>query len=138
MKIYIKLIILIFQVIYLKNFCELDVVVIACNFQVFGSFLFFSDFFHSNSFIFEPKVEKIYTDVFSTHFMPLISIFAPKIMEDLNNQLKNSDFCRLLMLLVSPILKIQTKRIFLNVDVVQTCFNHERYDSPIFIWISDN
>jgi hypothetical protein len=34
--------------------CEFDVRVIACNFYVFGFFLFFSDFFRSNSFIFEP------------------------------------------------------------------------------------
>ena len=32
-------------------------------------------------FIFEPKVEKIYLGVFSTHFVPLISILAPKIMK---------------------------------------------------------
>ena len=31
-------------------------------------FGFFSDFFRSNLFIFEPKVEKIYMGVFSTHF----------------------------------------------------------------------
>jgi hypothetical protein len=48
----------------------------------FWDFLSFSDFFGSNSFIFEPKVEKIYTyGCFSTHFVPLISILAPKIME---------------------------------------------------------
>jgi hypothetical protein len=40
------------------------------------------DFFRSNSFIFEQKVEKIYMGVFSTHFVPLISILAPKIMEE--------------------------------------------------------
>jgi hypothetical protein len=33
-------------------------------------------------FISEPKVEKIYMGVFSTHFVPLISILAPKIMEE--------------------------------------------------------
>ena len=42
-------------------------------------FLEFFRFFRSNLSIFEPKVEKMY--------MPLISIFAPKIMEELNNQL---------------------------------------------------
>ena len=44
-----------------------------------ANFLFVSDFFCSNSFIFEPKVEKIYMGVFSTHFVPLISILAPKL-----------------------------------------------------------
>ena len=80
------MIILIFQVKYLKNLCELDARVIACNFYVFGIFSFFSDFFRSNLFIFEPKVEKIYMGVFSTHFVPLISNLAPKIMEEWNNQ----------------------------------------------------
>ena len=47
---------------------------------------FFSDFFHSNSFIFEPKLEKIYIGVFSTHYVPLISILASKIMEEWNDQ----------------------------------------------------
>ena len=42
---------------------------------------------YKNSFIFEPDVEKIYMDVFSTHFVPLISILAPKIMKKENNQL---------------------------------------------------
>jgi hypothetical protein len=37
-------------------------------------------FFRSNLFIFEPKVEKIYMGVFSTQFVPLISILAPKLM----------------------------------------------------------
>jgi hypothetical protein len=45
--------------------------------------------------------------VFSTHFVPLISILVPKIMEEWNNQHLNSDFCKLLTLQVSPILKIQ-------------------------------
>ena len=76
----LKLIILIFHEKFLNNLCELDARVIACNFQVFGIFLFFSDFFRSNSFIFEPKVEKIYMGVFSTQFVPLISNLAPKIM----------------------------------------------------------
>jgi hypothetical protein len=49
---------------------------------VFGIFSIFPDFFRSNSFIFESKVEKIYMGVFSTHFVPLISILAPKIMEE--------------------------------------------------------
>ena len=79
---YLKLIILIFNVKNWKNQCELDVRVIACNFQVFGIFSFFSVFFRSNSFIFEPKVEKIYMGVFSTHFVPLISILAKRIMEE--------------------------------------------------------
>ncbi len=63
-----------FHVEKLKNYSELDVRVIACNF-----FLFFSNFFHSNLFIFEPKIEKMYMGmgVFSTQFMPLISILAP-------------------------------------------------------------
>ena len=38
------------------------------------------DFFRSNSFIFEQKVEKIY-------FVPLIPILAPEIIEEWNNQL---------------------------------------------------
>jgi hypothetical protein len=50
------------------------------TFRFLEFFRFFSDFFCSNSFIFEPKVEKIYMGVFSTHFVPLISILAPKIM----------------------------------------------------------
>ena len=57
------------------------------TFLVFEIFSFFSDFFRSNSFILEPKVEKIYMGVFSTHFVPLILILAPKIMEEWNNQL---------------------------------------------------
>ena len=40
------------------------------------------NFFRSNSLIFEPKVEKICMGVFSTHFVPLISILAPKIMKE--------------------------------------------------------
>ena len=43
--------------------------------------------------------------VFSTHFVPLISILAPKILEEWNNQLYNSDFCKLLRPHISPILK---------------------------------
>jgi hypothetical protein len=38
-------------------------------------------------FIFEPKVEKIYMGVFSTQFVPLLSIFLAKIMEEQNYQL---------------------------------------------------
>ena len=60
----LKLIILIFHEKNLNNQCELDVRVIPCNFQVFGIFSVFSNFFRSNSFIFEPKVEKIYMGVF--------------------------------------------------------------------------
>ena len=48
---------------FLNNQCELDVRVIACNFWVFGIFSFFSNFFHSNSFIVERKVKKIYMGV---------------------------------------------------------------------------
>ena len=44
---FLKLIILIFHVKKLKNYCELDVKVIACNFLVFEIFSFFSDFFRS-------------------------------------------------------------------------------------------
>ena len=77
----LKLIILIFHVKKLNNWCELDVGVISCNFQVFGIFSFFSNFFCSNLFIFEPKVENIYMGVFSTRFLPLISNLAPKILE---------------------------------------------------------
>jgi hypothetical protein len=47
----------------------------------------FSKWGYKNSFIFEPEVEKIYMYVFSTHFVPLISILAPKIMKEGNNQL---------------------------------------------------
>ena len=65
----------------MNNYFELDARVIACNFRVFGIFSFFSNFFRPNSFIFEPKVEKKYMGVFSTHFVPLISILAPKIMK---------------------------------------------------------
>ena len=60
--------------------CELDVRVIA--YWVSGIFSFFPNFFRSNLFIFEPKVEKIYMGVFSTHFVPLISILASKIREE--------------------------------------------------------
>ena len=42
-----------------KIVCEINIGVIACNFYDFGFFLFFSDFFRSNLFIFEPKVEKM-------------------------------------------------------------------------------
>ena len=48
----------------------------------FWNFFIFSDFFCSNLLIFEPKVEKIYMGVFSTHFVPLISIFASKIIKE--------------------------------------------------------
>ena len=41
-----------------------------------------SDFFRSNSFIFELKVEKMSMDISSTHFVPLISILAPKMMKE--------------------------------------------------------
>ena len=61
---FLKLIILIFHEKKLKDLCELDVRVIACNFSVFGIFSVFSNFFRSNSFIFEQKVEKIYMGVF--------------------------------------------------------------------------
>jgi hypothetical protein len=60
--------------------CELDVGIIACIYLVFGIFLVFSVFFGSNSFIFEPKIEKIYMGVFSTQFGPLNSNLVPKIM----------------------------------------------------------
>ena len=43
---------------------------------------FFFNFFRSNSFIFEPKVEKLYMGVFFIHFVPLNSILAPKIMKE--------------------------------------------------------
>ena len=52
----------------------------------FWNFFVFSNFFRSNLFIFEPKVEKIYRGVFSTHFVPLVSILASKIIEEWNNQ----------------------------------------------------
>jgi hypothetical protein len=42
----------------------------------------FWNFLLSNSFIFEPKVEKIHMGFFSTHIVPLFSILAPKIMEE--------------------------------------------------------
>ena len=71
----LKLIILIFHAKRMNNQCELDVRVITCNFWAYG---FFFVFFHSNSFIFKPKVEKIYIGVFPTHFLPLISILAKK------------------------------------------------------------
>ena len=76
-----KLIILIFYVKKLNNKCELDVRVIACNFQVFGIFSFFSDFFRSNSFIVEPKVEKIYGCFFQS-FCATDLNFGKKIMEE--------------------------------------------------------
>ena len=44
-------------------------------------------FFHTNSFIFESKVEKKDMIVFSTHFVPLISILAPQILKEHNCQL---------------------------------------------------
>ena len=49
--------------------------------------------------------------VFSTHFVPLISILASKIIEEWKIKIinfKTSDFCKLLRLPVSPILKIQS------------------------------
>ena len=61
--------------------------VIDCSFDVFGIFSFFSNFYRPNSFIFEPKVEKKDMGVFSTQFVPLISILAPKILEEQNCQL---------------------------------------------------
>ena len=78
----LKLIILIFHEKKLNNKCELDVRVITCNFLVLGIFLVFSNFFCPNLFVFEPKVEKINMGVFSTHFVPLISILTPKKMEE--------------------------------------------------------
>ena len=53
----------------------------------FGIISFFSDFFGSNLFSFELKVEKLYMGVFSTHFVSLISILTQKMMEEWNNQL---------------------------------------------------
>jgi hypothetical protein len=52
------------------------------TFRFLEFFRFFSDFFRSNLFIFEPKVEKIHMGVFSTRFVPLISILAPRPMEE--------------------------------------------------------
>ena len=75
------------------------------GFWGFEIFSFFSDFFRSNSFIFERKVKKIYMGVFSTHFVPLISILAPKIMEVWNIQLWKLWFLQDTK--ASPILKIQ-------------------------------
>ena len=53
----------------------------------FGMFSLFSDFFRSNLFIFDPKVEKNNMGVFSTQFLPLISILATKMLEEQNCQL---------------------------------------------------
>ena len=47
--------------------------------------------------------------VFPTHFVPLISNLAPKIMEEWNNNLKNSDFCKLLRLCAISALQISKK-----------------------------
>jgi hypothetical protein len=41
-------------------------------------FRFFFNFFCSNSFIFEPKVEKICMGVFSTHFVPPLAVTVGK------------------------------------------------------------
>jgi hypothetical protein len=60
----------------------------ACNCYVFVIFSFVSKFFLSNSFISEPKVEKIHMGVFSIQFLPLILILAPKIKEEQNDQFK--------------------------------------------------
>ena len=48
----------------------------------FWIFFFFSNFFRSNPFIFESKVKYMYMGVFPTHFVPPISILAPKIIEE--------------------------------------------------------
>jgi hypothetical protein len=53
--------------------------------------MFFSDFFRPRWFIFKPKVEDM--GVFSTQFVPLILILAPKILEEQNCHFKNADFC---------------------------------------------
>ena len=45
----------------------------------------------------------------STHFVPLIWILAPKIMEEWNNHFKNSDFCKLLRLCAISALQISKK-----------------------------
>ena len=66
---------------------------------------FFPNFFPIKLVYFWTNHKKIYMCVFSTHFVPLISILAPKIMEKWNIQL--CDFCKLLRLPASPILKIQ-------------------------------
>jgi len=55
--------------------------------EIFVIFSFFSNFFRPNSFIFEQKVEKKDMGVFSTQFVPLISILATKILEEQNCQL---------------------------------------------------
>ena len=39
---------------------------------------------HTQRIFFEPKVEKIYMGVFSTHFVPLISILVPRHREKKN------------------------------------------------------
>jgi hypothetical protein len=57
------------------------------TFRFLDFFRFFLIFSAQTRFIFEQNLEKIYMGVFSTHFVPLISILAPKIMEELNNQL---------------------------------------------------
>ena len=79
----------------------------------------FLEFFCSNSFIFETKVEKIYIGVVSTHFLSLISILASKIMEEWNNQFYNST--KLLRPHISPIPKIQ-KKSFEYVDSLAKIF----------------
>ena len=66
---FLKFIILIFHVKYLKYVLgELDVWVVACNFEVFGILSFISDFIRSNLFIFEPKVEENVRVFFPPYF----------------------------------------------------------------------
>ena len=47
----------------------------------FLEFFHFFLIFRSNLFIFESKAEKMYMGVFYTHFVPLISTLASKLME---------------------------------------------------------
>ena len=77
---FLKLVILIFQVKKLNNQCELDVRVIACNFQGFVIFLFFSNFFRSNLFIFESKVKYMYRISLNNvlpHIMSSLEYYPP-------------------------------------------------------------
>ena len=70
------------QSIFIRTVSSLVPVVLG-----FWNFFVFSNFFRSNSFIFESKVEKIYMGVFSTHFVTLILILATKVLEEQNRQL---------------------------------------------------
>jgi hypothetical protein len=77
------------------------------TFRFLEIFRFFPIFSAQTRLFLKTKVEKIFMGVFSTHFVPLISILALKKWNNEIINFKNSDVCKLVRLPISPILKIQ-------------------------------